>query len=82
MLRADKPYHFYVPIVLKSGFLNLLETSGPLQACNGITLPLHIMLAWGGGLVVTNRTRMWQQLDLGNRYAVSIVPVLFLAVWG
>jgi hypothetical protein len=25
-----------VPIVLKSGGLNLLEPSGPLQACNGI----------------------------------------------
>jgi len=33
-----------VPIVLKSGSLNLLETSGPVQACNGIalTLPLDI----------------------------------------
>ena len=25
-----------VPIVLKSGSLNLLETLGPVQACNGI----------------------------------------------
>jgi len=25
-----------VPIVLKSGSLNLLEPSGPVQACNGI----------------------------------------------
>ena len=32
-----------MPIVLKSGSLNLLETSGLVQACNGITLllPLH-----------------------------------------
>jgi hypothetical protein len=29
-----------VPIVLKSGSLNLLETSGPVQECNGIALPL------------------------------------------
>jgi len=29
-----------VPIVLKSGSLNLLEPSGPVQACNGIVLPL------------------------------------------
>jgi len=29
-----------VPIVLKSGSLNLLELSGPVQACNGIALPL------------------------------------------
>jgi hypothetical protein len=25
-----------VPIVLKSGSLNLVELSGPLQVCNGI----------------------------------------------
>jgi hypothetical protein len=29
-----------VAIVLKSGSLNLLETSGPVQACNGIALSL------------------------------------------
>jgi hypothetical protein len=28
-----------VPIVLKSGSLNLLEPSGPVKACNGIGLP-------------------------------------------
>jgi len=28
-----------VPTVLKSGSLNLLEPSWPLQACNGIALP-------------------------------------------
>jgi hypothetical protein len=33
-------YHLYVLIVLKSGSLNLLEPSGPVQACNGIALPL------------------------------------------
>ena len=35
-----QPYHFHVPIVLKSGSLALLEPSGPVQACNGIALPL------------------------------------------
>jgi hypothetical protein len=29
-----------VPIVLKSGSLNLLDTSGPVKASNGIALPL------------------------------------------
>ena len=29
-------YHLHVPIILKSGNLNLLETSGSVQACNGI----------------------------------------------
>ena len=35
------PYHLHVPIVLKSGSPNLLEPSGPVQACNGIALPLR-----------------------------------------
>jgi len=39
-----QPYHLYVPIVLKSGSLNLLETSGPAQTCNGIALPLPLRL--------------------------------------
>ena len=34
-----QPYHLHVPIVLKSGSLNVLEPSGPLQACIGIALP-------------------------------------------
>ena len=34
-----QPYHLHVPTVLKSGSLNLLETSGPVMACNGIALP-------------------------------------------
>ena len=28
-------------VVMKSGNLNFLEPSGPLQACNGTSLPLH-----------------------------------------
>ena len=34
-----QPYHLHVPIVLKSGSLNLQETSGSVLACNGIALP-------------------------------------------
>jgi hypothetical protein len=33
-----QPYHLHVPIVLKSGRLNLLEPYGPVQACNRIAL--------------------------------------------
>ena len=33
-----QPYHFHVPSILKSWSLNLLEPSGPVQACNGIAL--------------------------------------------
>jgi hypothetical protein len=36
-----QPYHLHVPIFLKSGSLNLLEPSQPLQACIGIALPIH-----------------------------------------
>jgi len=31
-------YHLHVPIVKKSGGLNLLERCGPVQACNGTGL--------------------------------------------
>jgi len=34
--KADN--HFHVPSVLKSESLNLLETPGPVQDCNGIAL--------------------------------------------
>jgi len=37
-----KPYHVRVPIVLKSGSLNLLEPSEPVQACNGIAFTLML----------------------------------------
>jgi hypothetical protein len=30
-----------VPIVLKSGSLNLLEPSGPVKVCSGIALPFY-----------------------------------------
>jgi hypothetical protein len=39
--RAD---HLLVPIVLKCGSLTLLETLGPVQACNGIALPFLLPL--------------------------------------
>jgi len=37
-----------VPIVLKSGSLNFLEPSGPVQACTGIALPLTFTFMCGG----------------------------------
>jgi len=37
-----QPYPLHVPIVLKSGSLNLLEPSGPVQGCTGIALPLPL----------------------------------------
>jgi hypothetical protein len=38
--KGRQPYHFHKRTVLKSGSLSLLETSGPVQACNGIALLL------------------------------------------
>jgi hypothetical protein len=35
-----QPYHLHVLIVLKSGSLKFLESSGLVQACGEITLPL------------------------------------------
>ena len=35
-------YHLHVPIVLKTGSLNVLDPTGPVQACNGIALPLTL----------------------------------------
>jgi len=38
-----QPYQLHVPIVLTSGNLSFLEPSGPVQACNGIALPLSVV---------------------------------------
>jgi len=37
-VKGWQPYHLHMPIVLKSRRFNPLETSGPVQACNGIFL--------------------------------------------
>ena len=39
-----QPYHLHVPIVKKSGSVNLLEPTGPVQACTRIALPLPLPL--------------------------------------
>jgi uncharacterized protein with PQ loop repeat len=41
-----------VPIVLKSGSLNLLEPSGPVKACNGIGLPLDFTVMFTGNFCI------------------------------
>jgi len=35
-------YHLHVPIVKKSGSINLLKPRGPVLACNGTPLPFFI----------------------------------------
>jgi hypothetical protein len=39
-----------MPIFLKSGNLKLLETSGPVHACNGIALPFTKIVPFTGYL--------------------------------
>ena len=51
-----------MPIVLKYGNLNLLETSGPFQACNGNALPctfftFTFLLSNKGGFVESDIDR-------------------------
>jgi len=56
-----------MPIVLKSGSLNHLEPSGPVQACNGIALPLSYSLSKEKYLVfVSKETRntSWDEQEL------------------
>jgi len=57
MRRGRKPYHLRVTNVLKSGSLNLLEPSGPVQACNGVALPLCSDI---------NTLRLWDKISPGN----------------
>jgi hypothetical protein len=49
-----QPYHLHVAIFLKSWSLNLLEPSGPVQACNGSALPFY----WFITATVVGRTRL------------------------
>ena len=44
-----QPYHPHVANIVKSGSLNLLEASGPLQACTWIALPFFLTCFYVGG---------------------------------
>ena len=41
MRKADNLTNLHVPIVLKSGILNLQEPLGPVKACNGIVFTFY-----------------------------------------
>ena len=45
MRKVDNLNTFMCQIVLKSGSLNLLEPSRPVQACNGIDLPFQLLVS-------------------------------------
>jgi len=57
-------------VVMKSGSLNFLEPSGPLQACNGTALPFYILWVRGAGTVFCS----WHETQLN----VSLISVTFL----
>jgi hypothetical protein len=57
-----------VPIVLKSGSLNLLEPSGPVQACNGTVLPLPIALKYRW----CNNRKLFERSDIVAATAVFL----------
>jgi len=61
-----QPYHLHVPTVLKSGSLNLLEPSGPVQACNWIAWPWYIYIYIYRYIYI-----------LTTHYTVNNVPVFF-----
>ena len=73
-------YLLHVPIVLKSGSLNLLEPSGPVQACNGIALPFtcvqndpfHSIQFWGKCL---HRACLTLRLLMSYIYGAPILDV-------
>jgi len=73
-----QPYHHHVLFVLKSGSLNLLEPSGPVQACNGIALPLllglklHLPSPCQNGTVILHVLRTTQTSSDVNTLLLSI----------
>ena len=56
-------------VVMKSGNLNFLEPSGPLQACNGTALPLLY-------LVIKNKLWIFKQKELANFWLSDVMLVV------
>ena len=49
---------------MKSESLNFLETSGPLQACNGTALTLHIIIIII--IIITVRRKLKNRMKIGR----------------
>jgi len=60
MRKADNPPPSYT-VVTKSGNLNFLESSGPVQACNGIALPFTVTN------IPTNKGTWRQEASIENK---------------
>jgi hypothetical protein len=75
-----QPYHLHVPIVLKSESLNLLEPSGPVQACNGIGLPSQE----GKGMVIFRNVGKYSSKDTGSNtriFEYAVTPLWRCQIW-
>jgi hypothetical protein len=67
--------HLHVPIVLKSGSLNLLEHSGPVKACNGIDLPFTLLSFVRGW--VNARALVWSEELCRQKIPVAPSGIFF-----
>jgi hypothetical protein len=59
-------------VVTKSGNFNFLESSGPLQACNGTALPLLISNTLHTLSVVSFLLKAWSRVP--SNYDITVVP--------
>ena len=71
-----------MPIVLKSGSLNLLEPSETVQACIGIALPYSIVC---DGVLIERYTNFSRRLHFARWRLISVSPIyrllLMSAFW-
>jgi hypothetical protein len=61
-----------VPIVLKSGSLNLLEPSGPVKVCNGVALPLLLLEIVYAVTCLVVDSDIYESLNEFSEYLVPI----------
>jgi hypothetical protein len=57
---------------LKSGSLNLLEPSGPVQACNGIALPFYYLDAFVSYFITILQNARSIYQDVNVCFTISI----------
>ena len=70
-----------MPIVSKSRNLNLLEPSGPVQACNGIVLPFGIVIDLSVLEIVSGRTQIRTSTSKhGIRTRFDILRLVMLSI--
>jgi hypothetical protein len=82
-------YHLPVPTVLKSGSLNLLEPSGPVQTPNGIAVPctvnicaaLPVVKTWLSFLKTSPQLMTWNFLKSWQMAVCVFACVHVLVIW-